>query len=537
MAQVISSPVRGRDPESEIKVYRILRGLPDNWSVFHSVNWLGTRGKRIGDGEADFVLLHPAFGLIALEVKGGGVSTEHGEWVSEDRNRDIHKIKDPYKQASESARNLHEWLKDRLGCLIPAVHAVVFPDLSRIPSTLPPNAPPEITITSGDFRRVEQKLHEILKKHKISQNLGLNAKQTRKVINALAPTTRVRRTLSDEASDADRGLINLTEEQIRAFAGTRRNRRMIILGAAGTGKTVLAVEKARQLRDDGRRTLLVCYNNLLQKRLSADRSLDGITVKTFHGLCYSQIEKAGMETPQNPIPEEWWKDKAPDELVSAVSKTGDTFEAIVVDEGQDFSKLWLDALECISRYEKETPFYIFADKNQDLWRRNWENLEDEDRWSHYELALNCRNTREISLRVEAIGGSEVWEGAASGPQPKWTELGRGSVPSTSASKIVDELLRKNFSPNEIVVLCEDRKIVNDLRGKSVGETEFAEFGRDGVVIETIGRFKGLEAKVAVVVLGSGGESPDRIAYVGFSRAKTYLHVIAPRERKKPACWS
>ena len=35
-----------------------LTTLPNDWRLFHSINWIGRSGKRAIDGEADFVLLN-----------------------------------------------------------------------------------------------------------------------------------------------------------------------------------------------------------------------------------------------------------------------------------------------------------------------------------------------------------------------------------------------------------------------------------------------------------------------------------------------
>jgi len=45
--------------------------------------------------------------------------------------------------------------------------------------------------------------------------------------------------------------------------------RAAIEGAAGTGKTVLAMEKARRLATTGRRVLLLCFNSPLAQDLAA----------------------------------------------------------------------------------------------------------------------------------------------------------------------------------------------------------------------------------------------------------------------------
>ena len=52
----------------------------------------------------------------------------------------------------------------------------------------------------------------------------------------------------------------LTEEQSRILEETEYDKRKIFLGGAGTGKTFLAMEKARMLAEEGKRVLLTCFN-------------------------------------------------------------------------------------------------------------------------------------------------------------------------------------------------------------------------------------------------------------------------------------
>src|SRR5690606_22207675 len=61
---------------AERHVFAKLRDvLGNDWAVFYSRPWWGiARGGGEVDGEADFIVVHPDFGLLFLEVKGGGIS-------------------------------------------------------------------------------------------------------------------------------------------------------------------------------------------------------------------------------------------------------------------------------------------------------------------------------------------------------------------------------------------------------------------------------------------------------------------------------
>ena len=285
-------------------------------------------------------------------MKGGGVYVDAGRWKSEDRHGIVHEIKNPFQQAVASKTALHRFVQDRLGYFVPTCHAVWLPDLWTLP-TLGPDAPEAIVLGASHLVDASSALRGVVAHWRLSATL--TARQVRSLAASLAPTVQVRRTLSDLAHDAQVRLLDLTTEQVRAFDMTRRHRRVVAFGGAGTGKTVLACEKARQLHASGRRVLLTCYNRLLGESLRNDPSLNGVTIHTFHSLCMSLARQAKLEVPV-PIEDEWWEKDAPYLLVEAAESAGVRFDAVIVDEAQDFSKLWNRFDRCALRQRLGHPF-------------------------------------------------------------------------------------------------------------------------------------------------------------------------------------
>jgi hypothetical protein len=95
--------------------------------------------------------------------------------------------------------------------------------------------------------------------------------------------------------------------------------------------------RARRLASDGFRTLLLCYNELLSRFIQAQFKNDSaVRVTTFHSLCTSEAARASLQIPRERS-DQWWEETAPVQLVEAATKNRTSFDAIVVDEGQDFS--------------------------------------------------------------------------------------------------------------------------------------------------------------------------------------------------------
>ena len=72
--------------EGERLAYHALEMLGDDYTVFHSYCWLGDGVRTAAQGEADFLVLHPQRGILAIEVKAGGIAYEGGAWQQTNRN-------------------------------------------------------------------------------------------------------------------------------------------------------------------------------------------------------------------------------------------------------------------------------------------------------------------------------------------------------------------------------------------------------------------------------------------------------------------
>lgn len=529
MANIISRPSLNYDPASEVRTAEAIETLSDEWTMIHSVAWQGRRHEREGDGEADFVLLHRAFGIVVLEAKGGDVNVEAGRWTTTDKFGNTDEI-DPFEQATASKTTLHKFLKARLGLKVPTCHAVVFPFLRQLPP-LGPAAPEAIIVTAEDLSNFPATMQRIVAHWKVKA--ALSPTDMKSIVALLAPTVSVKRRLSDRAFEASAKLLKLTDDQVRGFRGTRKFRRLLVTGGPGTGKTILALEKARECAERGDRTILLCYNELLGSQLTREGGAGGFVGMNFHSFCLSQARLAGLKVPAAPGPS-FWVDEAPLLLLDAAKALATKFDAILIDEGQDFPDEWLEVLDGLSEAD-DGFFYVFADVEQDLWGRLGDRLGE---LPEIVLDTNCRNTFQIATRVGNIVGRASADQLVAGPEPVWidaVEL-RRLVPQIISQ--VAKLLDDGFEDREIVVLVEDALLVRQLRAATVGASSFAAFGEVGVVVESIGRFKGLEAQCVVLCLRAQPETtPDKSAYVGFSRAKTILKIIAPPTRKRAAGWN
>ncbi len=246
-------------------------------------------------------------------------------------------------------------------------------------------------------------------------------------------------------------MIRLTSDQSHVLAGLSRNRRMAVSGCAGSGKTLLAVERTRRLADDGRRVLFVCFNRALRDLLADAEAETGADFLTFHMLCGRLAASAGIELapyPPGRAPQRFYDRELPASLVDALSILGGQYDDIVADEVQDLSDDWLIALLATLRDERGGSLWLFLDSNQRVYPRK---LTVPDDFATWELNVNCRNTQAVHREaMKYFGGGEV--PLAPGPEGLAVRRIRAQDAAQAVHGEIERLCEGNVFPQDITVL-------------------------------------------------------------------------------------
>lgn len=536
MSKMLPPVLPPHSPASEYSLHKGLAAASDDWTVLHSVRWQSLRNGKQGDGEADFVVLNRKYGIIVVEVKGGDVDVVGGIWTTiNTATKEIATIKNPFQQATESKHALLAYLKEQ-GLPtnhIPITHAVAFPSIT-VEGGFGPAAPPEIIWDRASLPAMDEALM------RTTHHWGMKASMTQadvmEIVRLLAPTISVRRRLVDEVGDISQKLLELTEEQILDFRALRTFRRARVSGGAGTGKTVLAVARARKLAEDGFSPLLVCYNEPLGIQLATEVADDNrIWAGTFHSLCIRAARKAELPIPEKPD-ENWWRDSAPDLLVEAFSRQPEVFRSIVIDEGQDFHQSWFDALQAIVSDTQDFPFYVFTDEHQQLYIDGWRGPDGMP--PALMLTINCRSTVPIAECASRVFGEEAISRGTLGPIPQFREASGRRETMRTVQRIAETLLEnEGISEHQIVVLSDNNELLDSLMTVSAGSVPFVRKGK-GIKLDTIRRFKGLEAEIVIIAISDNGsdEICRALAYTGISRAKSALYVVGSKNLKQRIAW-
>lgn len=520
-------------PRSELDVWKALEALPNSWRVFHSVGFQVPKGHRVFHGEADFVLLHPKHGLIVLEVKGGSVAVEDGNWYQTSKDGSRHRLsQSPFQQGSSAMYDLREFVEAAAGPIKSCTRAVVFPTASH-PGSMGPDAPVEQIISRDELSDMKAAIDGLIAYAKLSDDL--DPERVSAITSLLAPSRKLSLLLRTTVDESIRVLIDLTDRQLELLRFLRHQRRALITGVAGTGKTVLAIEQAKNLAKGGLRVLLLCFNRPLADYMNEAISQDGVRAGSFHQLGLDVVRRAGF-VPNFEPDQAWWDNELPDLLPEAADRLGERFDALVIDEGQDFKPQWYTALQFLLHDPDEGLMFVYLDENQAIYVDGWERPFEAE---PFPLDTNCRNTKPIAGKVARVIGVEAASLGAEGSDPIWVEAeGEVEIRDRLGEIIGGLVQREELSPRQIVVLTDRRGTADSFRGESFGGVKLHALGaKTGSIVETVHRFKGLEADVVILVLTELDDERDRaIAYIGMSRARAVLIVIGPKSIKKELDW-
>lgn len=555
MAQMFPSSVQWKLGQGgERKFYEACQTqLDSEYVVFYSVQWLALdKNNRPQDSEADFIIAHPDLGVLVLEVKGGPRITfdpASGKWHSYSHAGNVSEIKFPVQQAVAAKHNLERALKPMLDFPtndITFAHAVVFPDaMSSIDYPTRPDMPRDIVVDNGDLADLPARLRAISYFFR-GNSPAPTAKMGKGLLNALRTllgrAVEFRPALWGEFVDETNEMVRLTQDQFDVLEGLQMHTRALVWGCAGSGKTLIATEKAIRLARQGMRVLLTCFNkglaSFMKERLAAQPDFEHLqlSIVNFHDLCEQLAEEAGLHVDKPKDQTLYYNEVLSMALLEAAAKLNVQYDALIVDEGQDFKDDWWATLQSLLVDPDNSILYIFYDEQQRIYP---DTGKFPIQGPPYLLTKNCRNTRKIHRQMlKFYTGTQSL--TAQGPQGRHVQVATfdpvAGIHSTLAA-VLEEITAKGKVPyDQIVVLTPSRQHTQlwskPLPGR-VGLCTTWPPPANQVYSTTVHAYKGLEASVVVLVdlerwqTGVGRVPIDSVLYVACSRARNHLAVLLP----------
>lgn len=519
-------PRRFEPASLEGLMFDALEKLSDDYFVFHSFRITTVNNSTFHESETDFVIYNRTKGLLCLEAKAGQISYSMGEWRYSN-GTPMHNG-GPFNQADSNKWKLMKYF-DSKGekaflekCKF--LHAVWFPSVDKKylnMINLPSEADERIIMTKEaleDPTPFVESIFDIDLPSGKKTDVGKTESQ-RIIRSVLCPefnvfpsasfNTDLKKIVFHRLLHEQAGILNFLDEQ----------RTAVINGAAGTGKTMVAAEKALRHAEKGERVLFLCYNAQLKSFLEDNYSNNNIEFFTIPGfackICNTPV--ADYKKLKTKLEDMYLAENFP-------------YMHIIVDEGQDFGMDDIEETDILQALKdiitdnskQEGSFYLFYDKLQMIQSKNIPHyISDAD--CKLTLYRNCRNTENIaitSLKPISERNPKLFEGSVVGAPAEISFCDESQV-EEKVDLCIEQL--KNEGIDDFVILsCKTETssiLSNHLKGGMY---------KNKYRFSTCRKFKGLEAD-AVILIDVDEDTFEKdnvlLFYVGTSRARIKLSII------------
>ncbi|TKD72219.1 3'-5' exonuclease [Pseudalkalibacillus hwajinpoensis] len=430
MAITVPEAIRTTATRGERVLFHTLKEyLDDDYIVYYEPE---VNGKR-----PDFLIIGPYLGLLVLEVKDYTLNTlhrlTHDEWVLNSSNDGMVTVKSPLKQARDYMFAIQSLLKKDsnltnqegryLGNLkFPCGYGTVFTRLTQnqcIKTDLYEVIDPTFLLTRDEIDPdqeefcEEQLIEKLLNMFTIPFRLKepLAEEEIKAIRYHLFPEVRISREFKQPAPYRDQLLLSLHnletmdlhQEKLAKQIG-EGNR--LIRGVAGSGKTLILASRARLIKQKHPdwKILILCYNISLSRSIEAmvrakmeeptdlfeaamepENRFEGISVRNFHEWLKKDLRISEAKLP------------AILEKLEKGETILPTYDAILIDEGQDFEADWLRLVSLLLK-EETSSMLLVEDRAQTIYQRGRNYLQHtglDFRGRSKILQINYRNTAQI----------------------------------------------------------------------------------------------------------------------------------------------
>lgn len=508
--------------DSERDVYNALREqLPESFEVFYSFSWSYKDDKgKMCKSEADFVIVSPDYGFLCLECKGGRdmtIDIDSGVWHLHDSygGRDLDRS--PYEQVEESMYFLKDTFKKMNGIDYPGIYAagVIFPYYKIPNSTYISDRNEECTIDKSEMNNLKNKIIQIFNVWGRSSykarafNKSFHDAFTEMVKKKIAVAAAAGELIELKKSQLD--IVNKVQDNYEYFLSNTRQ--FYIRGGAGTGKTWLAIKFANSEFNKGSKVLVSCASKPLAKMLMDNLSaeIDVYDIETLFRIIAREPDK--LQAPLFDGIEDNLKDDFP------------KYDAIFIDEAQDFTPEWAYVIRILLRDDKESRLGVFYDDVQIMREDSFGDSFMIEQLP-YLLRENIRNTSSIyDWATERTNlGMDVISNPVEGPKPAAEYMKDYKQLTNRLQNLFKEyLVDEDVKTTSLALILDDKEEFLEKYKEGIAKWKFTTEkpqSEDEIFVTDIGLFKGLESDMVIYIHKDNISS--NLNYIAYTRAKYYL---------------
>ncbi len=490
---------------SERIVYQALKSqLPDNYDVFYSVSWNSLENGEIVKSEADFIVVSPEYGYLCLEVKGGtGLSIVDNVWYVEDSVHGRRQLKmSPYAQAEKSMYYFFNTFSNKYNTKYQGIYAsgAVFPFYSIDDNVSLDNRNRICTIDCNDLNNIYDCIKRMFKAW-AGNSFGRKyypADQNQAFLELVRERVAV--------SAAAGALIKYKEQQLDVINRVQDNyvfllsnvRQFYVKGGAGTGKTWIAMKMAvQEATNINNRVLFLCSSPILAAKIRELILNDNVDVFDLYTL-KTKNSNGSLEK---------------------------TYDAVFVDEAQDFDYATASSVRNVLKNEKESRLGIFYDDVQVLRDDSFGNGFQIDSLP-FLLRENIRNTYNIYnwTAQKTKLGTDVIANPVEGPTPISLTIDEKGQLTLQLEMLFKRYLKDENLPNTaIVILTDDVDDFLQQYPEGIAKWKFVHGSTvddNDISVYSAAEYKGLEADMVIYIHNL--QSSQNLNYIAYTRAKYYL---------------
>ncbi len=517
--------------QREIETLAMLdAALPDSYTIFHGVHWTNVERGFSAYGEIDFIVVAPDGRLLLIEQKSGFLTeTDEGlakRYAGQDKPK---LVKNQILRTLTALRQRY----GQDGSSLNIDYLLYCPDyqVRRVEAA---GIDPQRIV---DATRREQ-LATIIRQVLPASEEGEHQAQRERVLRFLNNVLQLVPDPSAMIGQAS-ALVTRLSGGLATWARQLDFHpfRLRIAGTAGSGKTQLALAEFHAALAAGKHPLYVCYNRPLADHV---RKLlpEGGCVASFHQLCDTFARETGL-MPDYRDAGVW--QALEQRLAEAPLPQGWQYDVLIVDEGQDFSAAWRDALLRLLRHDGRAIW--LEDSMQNLYGREPVPLPG---WVTLHADTNFRSPRQVVdlLLALAPGGTRI--GAASPFAGAGIDVltwpdGDAAQMHAQTRNGIKKCLGAGFTRNDMAIVSfRGREQSSLLQLDALGQHTLKSFDgsydlfgnpvfRDGELLaESVYRFKGQSAPAVIfteIDFDTLDDKSFRKLFVGMTRARLKLVLV------------